>query len=67
MVGVATMEVAAEGLGDLGMAGVVGAVQHELAQGSEVALDAVEIAGRGRRRDQLHVVRVRPRTRATDP
>jgi hypothetical protein len=42
------------------MAGVVGGVHDELAQGSEVALDAVEVAGGSRRRNQLEIVRLGP-------
>ena len=45
MVGVAAAEVAPEGQCHLGVAGVVRGVEHELAQGSEVTLDAIEIAG----------------------
>jgi hypothetical protein len=58
MIGVATAAVATERAGDLGMAGSVGSIEHERAQGLDVAFDAVQVAGGGRRGDQFHVVRV---------
>jgi hypothetical protein len=42
MIGVAAAQVATERTGDLGVAGVVGGVEDELAQGPEVAFDAVQ-------------------------
>ena len=41
---------------DIGVAGVVGGVQYEFAQGTEVTLDLIDMAGGGRRRDQLDIV-----------
>src|SRR5579859_2465350 len=60
MVGIAPVEIPTEGDRDIRMAGVVGGVHHELAQGSEVALDAIQIAGGSWRRNQLDVVRLGP-------
>ena len=56
MVGVAAVEVTTEGDSDLAVAGVVGRIEHKFAQGLELALDAVEVAGGCRRRDELDLV-----------
>ena len=56
MVSISSTEIAAEGGRHVGVAGVVGGIQDEFAQGLEVALDAIEVAGRGWRRDQFDVV-----------
>ena len=56
MVSISSVEIAAERDGDVGVAGVVGSIQHEFAQGLKVAFDAVEVAGRGWRRDQFDIV-----------
>src|SRR5438132_12683003 len=61
MVGIAPVEIATESDRHVCVAGVVRCVHHEFAQGSEVALNAVEVAGRGRRRYQLNVVVFGPR------
>jgi hypothetical protein len=53
-------DVAADHAGLLGVAGVVGAVQGEVAQRGDVPLDAVEVAGVGRGVGQLDVVGRRP-------
>jgi hypothetical protein len=60
VVAVAAPDVAAEGAGDVGVAGVVGGVEHELSQGLEVALDPVQVAGGGGRGDQFDVAARRP-------
>ena len=60
MIGVAAAQVATERTGDLGVAGVVSGIEDELAQGLEVAFDAVQVAGGGRRGDEFHVVRLGP-------
>src|SRR5579859_6365783 len=60
MVGIAPVEITTEGDRHVRMAGVVGGVHHELAQGSKVALDAVKMAGGSRRRNQLDIVRLGP-------
>ena len=62
MVGISAVQVATEGNGHVGVAGVVGGIQHEFAQGLKVALDAIEVAGGGWRRDQFDVVRRGPFT-----
>ena len=56
MVGIAPVEIATESDRHVCVAGVIGSVHHEFAQGSKVTLDAVEVAGRGRRRYQLNIV-----------
>lgn len=53
---VAVADVASQGVVEGAPVEVVGVLDHELADRQEVALDAVEIAGVGRRRDQLDVV-----------
>ena len=42
MVGISPVEIATESVGDVGVAGVVGIIQHEFAQGLKVALVAIE-------------------------
>jgi hypothetical protein len=42
MVSVSPVAIATESIGDVGVAGVVGIIQHEFAQGLKVALDAIE-------------------------
>jgi hypothetical protein len=45
MVCVAPAEIGTECNGRLGVAGAVGGIPHEFAQGLKVALDAIEVAG----------------------
>lgn len=67
MIGVASAEITSECCRDFGMAGVVRGVQHEFAQWSEVALDAIEMTRRRRRRHQFDIVRLGPRTNGWRP
>ena len=60
MVGVASAEVATECQRHFRVAGVVRGVQYEFPQGSEVTLDAIEMAGRSRGCYQLDVVEFGP-------
>jgi hypothetical protein len=60
MVAIAPAEIAVERDSYIGMAGVVGGVDHEFAQGSKVTLNAIEMTGRGGRRNQFDVVQRRP-------
>src|SRR5215218_1037074 len=53
---VAMLDVASEGPGERVPVEVVGVVDDELADREEVALDGIEVAGVGRRRDQLDLV-----------
>ena len=62
MIGISPVEITTESVGDVGVAGVVGSIQHEFTQGLKVAFDAIEVAGGGWRRDQFDVVRRGPFT-----
>ena len=62
MVSISPVEIAAESDRDVRVAGVVGGIQHEFAQRLKVALDAIEVAGGGWRRDQFDVVQRGPFT-----
>src|ERR1700730_12185995 len=62
MVSISSVEITTESNGHFGMAGVVGGIQHEFAQGLKVALDAIEVAGGGWRRDEFDVVQRSPFT-----
>ena len=57
MVGIASADVATKCQRHFVVTRVVRRVQYKFAQGSEVALDAVEVTGRSRRRHQLDIVR----------
>jgi hypothetical protein len=60
MVGVASAGIATERHRHFRVAGVVGDVQHELAQGSEVTLDAIQMTCGGWRWHQFDIVRLCP-------
>jgi len=56
MIRIAAVDVTAECDRDFAVAGVVGRIQYKSAQGLEVTLDVIEMAGRCRRRDQFDLV-----------
>jgi hypothetical protein len=60
MVSIPPVEMATEGSAHFGVAGGVGSIQNELAQGLKVTLDAIQMARRRRCRDQFDVVQRRP-------
>jgi hypothetical protein len=67
MVAISAAEVASEGDRDLSVACVVGRVQHEFAHGLEMALDSIQMAGKGGCCHQLDLVRRGPLTDLPSP